>query len=114
MRGKSIAKILSILSPSILLRAFAMDIFIPCIPSVAAEFNAPFSTAQWLLSIYFIGAGVGQLVLGPLADKFGRRRVILASIVLFIISSLACAVATSINILIFTRLLQGVGACGTH
>lgn len=113
MRHKSDFKILSILSPSILLRALAMDIFLPCLPTVIAQFDAPLGIAQWVLSIYFIGAGVGQLIIGPLTDSFGRRRVIFASIILFALSSIACAMAQSIEMLIFTRLFQGVGACGT-
>lgn len=113
MRNKTIAQVLSILSPSILLRALAMDIFIPCLPTVAKEFNSSFGVAQWTLSIYFIGAGLGQLVMGPLADHFGRRKVILSSIVVFAVSSILCAGANSIYELIFFRLLQGIGACGT-
>lgn len=113
MRNKSIAHVLSVLSPSILLRALAMDIFLPCLPSVAQDFAVPFSTAQWVLSIYFIGAGAGQLFLGPLADRFGRRKIILSSIVLFACSSIVCALAPSINVLILARLFQGIGACGT-
>lgn len=113
MHRKNITKVLTLLSPSILLRALAMDIFIPCLPVVAYYFDVSFGQAQWVLSIYFIGAGVGQLLLGPLSDRFGRRPVILYSIVIFIITSLACAFATSLNMLIFTRLLQGIGASGT-
>jgi DHA1 family florfenicol/chloramphenicol resistance protein-like MFS transporter len=113
MQRKSIARVLSILSPSIILRAFAMDIFIPCLPSVASEFVVPFSTAQWVLSLYFIGSGAGQLLIGPLADRFGRRKSILGSILLFALSSIACSFANSILVLIAMRLLQGLGACGT-
>lgn len=113
MRDKSDFQILAILSPSIILRALAMDIFLPCLPTVANQFNAPLSVAQWVLSIYFIGAGLGQLIIGPLADRFGRRAALFASVILFALSSLACANASSLNMLIFTRLFQGVGACGT-
>ncbi len=113
MRNKTIAQVLSILSPSILLRALAMDIFIPCLPTVAKEFNVTFGAAQWVLSIYFIGAGLGQLVMGPLADHFGRRKIILISILLFAATSILCANANSIYELVFFRLLQGIGACGT-
>jgi DHA1 family bicyclomycin/chloramphenicol resistance-like MFS transporter len=113
LRSKSIARVLTILSPSMILRAFAMDIFIPCLPMVALFFNAPLSQAQWVLSIYFVGAGLGQLALGPLSDRFGRRPVILTSIVIVALTSLACSFATSISMLIMLRLLQGIGASGT-
>lgn len=95
------------------MRALAMDIFLPCLPTVIAQFDAPLGIAQWVLSIYFIGAGVGQLIMGPLTDRFGRRIIIFASIILFAFSSIACAMAQSIEMLIFVRLFQGIGACGT-
>jgi DHA1 family bicyclomycin/chloramphenicol resistance-like MFS transporter len=113
MHTKSVTKVLTILSPSIVLRALAMDIFIPCITAVAFELGSTPGNAQWVLSIYFIGAGLGQLIIGPLADHFGRRKVILGSIVLFVFSSIACSMSTSIMELIITRLFQGVGACGS-
>lgn len=90
-----------------------MDIFIPCLPVVAAYFAAPISEAQWVLSIYFIGAGLGQLFLGPLSDRHGRRPVMLGSIIFLGIVSFACSMANSIPMLTLLRLLQGVGASGT-
>lgn len=90
-----------------------MDIFIPCLPTVAAFFAVPFSTVQWVMTVYFMGAGLGQLVVGPLSDKYGRRPILLFSTLLFAISSLACAQTAVIWQLVLTRLLQGIGACGT-
>ncbi len=104
--------VLAILSLSIMLRAFAMDILLPGVPYIADEFNVAFSTTQWILSTYFFGAGIGQLVMGPLADKFGRRRVLLFTMVLFIVASVICGSAQNVYELIFLRFIQGLGACG--
>ena len=113
MRNKAISKVMLILSPSILLRALGTDIFLPCLPSVAETFNVSFASAQWVLSVYLISSGLGQFFMGPLADKFGRRKVLLANIILFCLSSITAAIAPSLGILIFARFLQGFGACGT-
>lgn len=112
MQNKNILQIILILSPSIVLVALGMDIIIPCIPAIADYFGVEPSIAQWVLSIYFIGTGVGQILIGPLADYFGRRKVILASIAVFVASSIACAISGYIGHLIAARLFQGIGACG--
>lgn len=113
MKNKSIIIVLLILAPSIILRAFAMDILLPCIPAIAQYFKSDFSNSQWVLSIYFLGAGFGQLFMGPLADEYGRRKVLVASSIILVFSSLLCAAASSLAWLVFFRLLQGVGASGT-
>lgn len=110
---RSIPVVLAILGPSIILRALAMDILLSCIPSLADYFGVPYSTTQWLLSIYFIGAGIGQLIVGPLADEYGRRKVLIYSTLLIIFTSYACTQITDIYLMMFMRLLQGLGACGT-
>lgn len=110
---RSVAVVLAILGPSIILRALAMDILLSCVPALAQYFQVPFSTTQWLLSIYFIGAGIGQLVVGPLADEYGRRKVLIYSTILIIVTSLACTQITDIYLMMLMRLLQGFGACGT-
>jgi Bcr/CflA subfamily drug resistance transporter len=113
MKNKTIAIVLLILGPSIILRAFAMDILLPCIPAIAEYFQAEFATSQWVLSLYFFGAGFGQLFMGPLADEYGRRKILLASSVILIVASALCSVAPSIYWLVFFRFLQGLGASGT-
>lgn len=113
MQKKSIAKTLTILSPSILLRAMGMDVIIACIPYIAHYFDASFTATQLILSVYFFGAGFGQLIFGPLSDKYGRRKILLISTTMICISSLLCAQAPDILALILLRFVQGLGACGT-
>ncbi len=107
-------QIIYILSPSVMLHALAMDIFIPCVPTMATALNTDFSKVQWILSIFVLSTGIGQIFIGPLTDKIGRRRIMLASISLFFLSSLICALAKSIEILIIARIFQGLSTCGTN
>ncbi len=112
MRNKTVAQVLLILSPSLVLVALAMDIIIPCIPAIANYFHTSSAVAQLVLSLYFVGTGIGQIIIGPLADRFGRRKVILSSTLLFLVGSIICAFANSILMLIVARFFEGVGACG--
>lgn len=113
MKNKTVAIVLLILGPSIILRAFAMDILLPCIPAIAQYFQSEFATSQWVLSLYFLGAGLGQLFMGPFADEYGRRKVLIASIIILVVASALCAIAPSIYWLIIFRFFQGIGASGT-
>jgi DHA1 family bicyclomycin/chloramphenicol resistance-like MFS transporter len=113
LRKSSVVLVLLILAPSIVLRALAMDILLSCVPNLARYFNAPFSTSQWILSIFFIGAGFGQLFIGPFADRFGRRPILLISTLIIIVTSFICTQLTDIHWLILFRFLQGLGASGT-
>lgn len=112
MRDNSIAKSLAILGPSIISRPLAMDVLLPCVPAIALTMNASAGLTQWVLSIYFIASGVGQLFLGPLTDKYGRRIVLLFSTLILTFSSLSCAFVDNIYALILLRFIQGLGGCG--
>lgn len=114
MHKNSMSRSLLILSPSIVLVALGMDIIIPCIPAISSDLGSNFAATQWVLSAYSLGTGIGQLVIGPLADRFGRRRTILISILLFITASLLCAKTQGIYALVVARFFQGIGACGAY
>lgn len=112
MHNNNLSRIVIILSPSVVLMALAMDIMIPCIPAIADYFAVSFVQAQSLLSIFFIGAGLGQIFIGVISDMIGRRVVILTSIAAFILSSMACAMAPSLRWLLVARFIEGFTACG--
>ncbi len=88
-----------------------VDGSIPIIPEIAHHFGASSSNAQFTLSAVVLGIAVGQLVYGPLSDRFGRKPVILAGVLLYIVAAMACTMVSSIEILILIRFLQGCFAC---
>ena len=89
----------------------ALNIFVPSMPGLEATFGASHATVQLTLSLYLIGVAVGQLVYGPLADRWGRRPVLLAGLGIYVAASLACALAPSIGLLVLGRMAQAVGGC---
>lgn len=90
----------------------ATDFYLPALPAIARALHTDSAGAQLTLSVYLLGFGAGQLILGPLSDRFGRRPVLLWSMLVFLLASVACALAQSIEALIAARFLQALGACG--
>jgi DHA1 family bicyclomycin/chloramphenicol resistance-like MFS transporter len=91
----------------------ALTIFLPSLPSIARTFGVAYGTAQLTLSVYLLAFAFAQLAVGPLSDSRGRRPVLLASLVVFTIGSVCCALSPTIETLIASRLLQACGACGS-
>lgn len=87
----------------------ALNIFMPSMPGLQATFGVPYGTVQLTLTLYLIGLAVCQLFYGPLSDRYGRRPLLLAGLALFVIASIASALATSIETLIAARLVQALG-----
>ncbi|MEL4359059.1 MULTISPECIES: multidrug effflux MFS transporter [unclassified Luteococcus] len=87
-----------------------IDTYLPALPHLAESLGASSSQAQLTLSAMMMGLGLGQLVFGPLSDAVGRRRPLLAGLVVHAVASLACGLAPSIGVLLAGRLLQGFAA----
>ena len=90
----------------------AMHIFVPALPEVARQFDVRPATAQLTLTLYLIGIALGQLVYGPLSDRFGRRPVLIVALWIFLAGTVLAGVAPGIEWLIAARVLQAIGACG--
>ena len=90
---------------------FALQVFLPSLPGLKEEFNASYAEVQLTVSLYLLTFACAQLVYGPLADRFGRRHIILVGLAVYIIAPLICAVAGSIELLVVGRVLQAIGAC---
>ncbi len=88
-----------------------MHIIIPALPATARAMGISIGTVQLTITLYLVGLAAGQLLYGPLSDRFGRRPVLLAGMTLFTLASLATAMAPSPAILIGARVLQSIGGC---
>ncbi|WP_051341543.1 multidrug effflux MFS transporter [Azospirillum halopraeferens] len=89
----------------------ALNIFVPSMPGLPAAFDTVPATVQLTLSLFLIGVAFGQLVYGPLSDRFGRRPTLLFGFGLYTVASLACALAPSIGLLVVGRVAQALGGC---
>src|SRR5438067_12990965 len=89
----------------------ALHMVVPALPLLVPVFDDSPARVQLVLTLYLAGIAAGQLVYGPLSGRFGRRRVLIAGLALFLAGTLLCAVAWSLTALIVGRLLQALGAC---
>jgi len=89
----------------------AITIFLPSLPSMAGDLGTSQALVQMTVSAYLGAFAIAQLVVGPISDAIGRRKPLLAGLVLFTLASIACALAPSIDLLIGARMVQAIGGC---
>ena len=90
---------------------FPLHVFIPALPSAARDLGASASSIGATITLYVIGLSVGQLVYGPLSDRYGRRPVLLSGLLLFTLASFGAATAPTLRTLEFARVAQALGGC---
>ncbi|MEU3922180.1 Bcr/CflA family multidrug efflux MFS transporter [Streptomyces sp. NPDC029004] len=91
----------------------SMDMYLPALPAVTRSLGAPAATVQLTLTACLAGMALGQLVVGPMSDKWGRRRPLLVGMIVYVAATAVCALAPTVDMLIGFRLLQGLaGAAG--
>lgn len=93
------------------LTALSIDMSLPALPTLAGSLHASAEQAALTLSMFLAGYSVSQLFYGPLSDRYGRRPLLLAGLILFTIGGMGCALASNIGQLVGCRLVQGLGAC---
>lgn len=89
---------------------FAIDMYLPALPTISADLHAATSATQMTLTAFFVAFGVCQLVYGPVSDMLGRKRPLYFGLVVFLAGSLGCAAAPNVDTLILLRVVQGIGA----
>lgn len=89
----------------------SMDVYLPSMPSMVTALNTDAGLVQLTMSVFVLGYALSMLVYGPLTDRFGRRGVLIGGVMLYVAASIACTMATTIEMLIGFRLVQAVGAC---
>lgn len=93
------------------LGALATNIILPAFPRIGADLGVSVRDLALTLSSFFVAFAVGQLLVGPLSDRFGRRWLVLGGLVVFVAGSVLCALADSLPVLILGRVIQALGAC---
>lgn len=90
---------------------FGDTLYTPSLPDIAKDLAAAYSDVQLTMTSYLFGYAVSQLIYGPLSDRYGRRPIMLVGAFAFVIGSLICMLSINVDMLIFGRLVQGLGAC---
>lgn len=91
---------------------FVTDFYLPALPVLGTYFSTSASMVQLTLTVSMIGLAIGQLIIGPLSDRYGRKPLLMASLVLFVIATLACLMTADISAFLCFRFIQGVGGAG--
>ncbi|TWF79805.1 DHA1 family bicyclomycin/chloramphenicol resistance-like MFS transporter [Pseudonocardia hierapolitana] len=108
--GRGLAVVLGMLT---VFGPISMDLYLPVLPALTLELGSATSTAQLTVTACLLGLGLGQLVAGPLSDRLGRRRPLLAGVAAYVLTSALCAISPTIETLIVARFVQGLaGAVG--
>lgn len=91
---------------------FVTDMYLPSLPAMADYFSAGASMVQLGLTFSMLGLAAGQILFGPLSDKYGRRKPLLWAMILFLLSTVGCVFAPNIESFVLLRLVQGVAGAG--
>jgi DHA1 family bicyclomycin/chloramphenicol resistance-like MFS transporter len=90
---------------------FSIDMYLPGFPAIARDLQTDIARVALTLTSYFVGIAMGQLVYGPLLDRFGRKRPLVAGLLIYVAAAFGCALAPTIEALIVLRFLLAVGSC---
>lgn len=104
-------RVLAILSALMAFASISTDLYLPALPTMARALGSSDGVMEFTISGYLIGFSLGQLLWGPIGDRYGRRMPIAIGLVLFIVGSAGCALAGSASSMIAWRVVQAVGAC---
>src|SRR6187200_3294365 len=90
---------------------FSIDMYLPAFPDIAKGLHTTVAQVTLSLSSFFIGIAAGQLLYGPLLERFGRKKPLYVGLCIYLLASIGCALAASVNALIILRLIQALGGC---
>lgn len=104
-------KLILILGSLTALGPFSIDMYLPGFSGIAADLNTTVANVSMTLSSYFIGISAGQLLYGPLLDRFGRKKPLFIGLLVYILASFGCVYVTDIDTFIILRFIQAIGSC---
>ena len=111
MTKKELNKIVVLLGVLSALGPFSIDMYLPGFPAIAADLGTTIPEVGYSLTSYFVGISVGQLLYGPIVDRFGRRKPLIFGLSLYIVAAVCCALSPTIHWLIGLRGLLAIGGC---
>ena len=111
MSRKKYVKLILILGSLTALGPFSIDMYLPGFSGIAKDLNTSVANVSMTLSSYFIGISAGQLLYGPLLDRFGRKKPLFFGLLVYILASLGCIFVTDIDTFVGLRFIQAVGSC---
>jgi len=89
----------------------SIDMYLPAFPTIAKDLNTPVSSVMLSLSSFFIGISFGQLIYGPLLERYGRKKPLYVGLFIYALSSIACATTYTVDTLVAFRFFQAIGGC---
>ncbi|TDO71170.1 DHA1 family bicyclomycin/chloramphenicol resistance-like MFS transporter [Flavobacterium chryseum] len=111
MTTKKYIQLILILGSLTALGPFSIDMYLPGFSGIAKDLHTTVAKVSMSLSSYFIGISAGQLLYGPLLDRFGRKKPLFIGLLVYILASLGCVYVTDIDTFIFLRFIQAIGSC---
>ncbi|MCD9573941.1 multidrug effflux MFS transporter [Flavobacterium soyae] len=111
MTTKKYIQLILILGSLTALGPFSIDMYLPGFSGIAKDLNTSVAKVSMSLSSYFIGISAGQLLYGPLLDRFGRKKPLFIGLMVYILASFGCIYVADIDLFIFLRFIQAIGSC---
>ena len=115
--GMGFKQFVALIAALMAVNALAIDSMLPALPAIGHSVGIGAGNEnqqQWIVTSYLLGFGAAQIVYGPLADRFGRKPVLLAGLAIYVLFSVAAAFSTTMPVLLLARVLQGVGSAATR
>lgn len=112
--GLRFGEFVALIAALMAMGAMAIDSMLPALPAIGEMLGATGNDRQWVVTAFVLGLGIGQIGYGTLADRFGRRPVLLWATAAFVVTSLVAAIARSFELLLIARALQGVASAGAR
>ena len=103
--------LLWLITGCLMLQPLSTDLYLASLPHLTSYFSATPAAVQQTLSLFVIGFGTAQLISGPLSDRYGRRPVLVAGLATYLLTSIACALAPTLSLLVAGRFIQAIGCC---
>src|SRR6476469_1758748 len=100
---------LGILGSTLLITMYGETMLLPAIPDIIKEFNIPYDTSSWILTAYLISGAVATPIAGKLSDIYGRKKMVVIILIIYIIGISAGGLSTNISFLLIARVIQGIG-----